>query len=236
MQKNLHRASVRIYARVLGAPGAVAGMFTYHDDHNEVDSEVLTQDPATQMRLTNQPALDKKGNVVPQATKQPNMLPDWHDWHEHRLDWLSAESAWFLDGAHTASNSYSVPKKPSRLMINMWSNGGSWSGKMAVGGEALFQIQWVEMVFNTSGPVDGPSKRDDAAAAAAIVDERGLQSRSDKCDVICKIDGVDRRGTPQVVRAQDVSPSSGSSSVRMAPLSWSLMAVIGLVSLAVGWA
>ena len=60
-----------------------------------------------------------------------------------------------------ATNTYSVPRRPSYLVLNMWSDGGEWSGDMDVGGSAELQIQWIEMVFNTSGPVEGPDGGDE---------------------------------------------------------------------------
>ncbi|KAI9775524.1 MAG: hypothetical protein M1839_001065 [Geoglossum umbratile] len=43
-QKNLLYASIRMRARVQGASGAVAGLFTYLDDENEGDIEILTRE------------------------------------------------------------------------------------------------------------------------------------------------------------------------------------------------
>lgn len=93
---------------------------------------------------------------MPQASLKVAQLPSWRDWQEHRIDWLPTRSNWYLDGALHATNTYSVPRRPSYLVLNMWSDGGEWSGDMDVGGSAELQIQWIEMVFNTSGPVEGP--------------------------------------------------------------------------------
>lgn len=45
LQKNLMYASIRLRARVVGDPGACAGMFTYYDEDNETDIEILTAEP-----------------------------------------------------------------------------------------------------------------------------------------------------------------------------------------------
>ncbi|KAL1633585.1 hypothetical protein SLS58_011006 [Diplodia intermedia] len=163
MQKNVMHASLRMRARVVGDAGAVAGFFTFFDDDNESDVEILTDDPDAVIRYTNQPSLDTAGDEVPQASLKIAQLPSWRDWHEHRIDWLpatdgsSTRSNWYLDGALRATNTYSVPREPSYLVLNMWSDGGEWSGNMSVGGAAELQVQWIEMVFNTSGPVGGPN-------------------------------------------------------------------------------
>ncbi|KAK0618771.1 hypothetical protein DIS24_g11548, partial [Lasiodiplodia hormozganensis] len=161
LQKNLMHASLRMRARVVGDPGAVAGFFTFYDDDNESDIEILTDDPEAVIRYTNQPAVGSDGNEVPQASLKVAQLPSWRDWQEHRIDWLPHRSNWYLDGALRATNTYSVPRRPSYLVLNMWSDGGEWSGDMDVGGSAELQIQWIEMVFNTSGPVEGPGGGDD---------------------------------------------------------------------------
>lgn len=56
-----------------------------------------------------------------------------------------------MDGMQAAETSVNVPATPSMFIVNMWSNGGSWSGNMEVGKDAILQIQWVEMAFNVSG-------------------------------------------------------------------------------------
>ena len=50
-------ASIRIRARVAGSPGACAGIFTYLDDEQESDIEILTRDDRSTMRATNQPGV-----------------------------------------------------------------------------------------------------------------------------------------------------------------------------------
>lgn len=76
----------------------------------------------------------------------------WSDWNVHRLDWLPARSAWYINGNLAASTKVNVPggTEESTVNINMWSNGGFWSGNMSKGDKAELQIQWIEMLFNTS--------------------------------------------------------------------------------------
>lgn len=72
---------------------------------------------------------------------------------------------------------------------NMWSDGGVWSGNMTVGQSAYLDISWVEMVFNTSGPISGYPENNDKV-------KRGHHSK--KCKSVCVVDDVDVVGTPQV--------------------------------------
>ncbi|EUC31533.1 glycoside hydrolase family 16 protein [Bipolaris victoriae FI3] len=213
-QKNLMHASLRMYGRVQGSSGAVAGFFTFFDDNNESDIEILTQDPKDKIRYTNQPSVDKAGNEIAAASLDPANLPRWDDWHTHRIDWLPKQSYWFLNGDQVAQNTYSVPRKPSYLVLNMWSDGGEWSGNMSVGDSAEFHIQWIDMAFNTSGPYEGEQQQDDK--------KRNVKRKEKSCKTVCRIDGVKQVGTPEVAYV-------GSAVV--STVSWSLMVgVVGAVS------
>jgi hypothetical protein len=179
-----------MYGRVVGDPGAVAGFFTFYDDSNESDIEILTRDPKDQTRYTNQPSVDKQGNEIVAASVGPTDLAPWNEWQTHRIDWLPKNSYWYLNNEQVANNTYSVPRKPSFLVLNMWGDGGEWSGNMTVGNQAEFQIQWIEMTFNTSGPYTGAKKND----------KRSIEKRKTKtCGNVCAIDGVKQLGTPEIV-------------------------------------
>lgn len=43
-----------------------------------------------------------------------------------------------------------VPSVGSMVIMNMWSNGGPFSGVMAPGGEGWLDLKWIELVFNTT--------------------------------------------------------------------------------------
>jgi hypothetical protein len=220
LQKNMMHASMRMSGRVIGSRGAVAGFFTFFDDTNESDIEILTDDATDVIRYTNQPAVDKEGNEVSTASLERDKLPSWDQWQTHRIDWLDKNSYWYLNSQQVAANTYSVPREPSGLVINMWSDGGDWSGNMSVGDSAEFQIQWIEMAFNTSGPVEGP------AGGSNKRDLETLGKREEGCKVVCKIDDVETMGTPEAVTK---SIATGMS------VSWGLLGFVGVVSLLVGW-
>jgi len=224
-QKNVKHCSTRMHGRVLGAKGAVAGFFTFVDDNNESDIEILTNDATDMIRYTNQPAVDKQGNEVAAASLAPSKLPAWDEWQTHRIDWLPKNSYWYLNGKQVAANTYSVPRTPSYVVMNMWSDGGEWSGNMSVGDSAEFQIHWIELIFNTSGPVEGPGGgRDDKRS----VDLLGNEKRGEKgCEVVCKVDGVKQTGSPEIVSVNK-SMAPGKS------VPWALVMVVGVVSLLIG--
>lgn len=212
-QKNVMHVSMRMYGRVVGDKGAVAGFFTFIDDNNESDIEILTRDPVDTIRYTNQPAV-KDGNEVAEASVKSTSLPSWENWQTHRIDWLPKNSYWYLNGKQVAANTYSVPRKPSYMVLNMWSDGGEWSGNMTVDHSAEFHVQWIEMTFNTSGPYHGKGKNS----------KRG---KSKGCEVVCKIDDVKNIGTPEVV-------SVNKSAAAAVSVSWGVLAVVAAVSVMVG--
>jgi hypothetical protein len=152
---NLSYASIRVLARVRGAPGAVAGIFTYWNDTTESDIEVLTRDPATSVQYSNQPTTVDSGATVQGSTWNVTMPSGtaWTSWNVHRLDWAPGQSAWYANGVRMAGTGVNVPRNPSMLILNMWSNGGAWSGAMAVGAVAELQVKWIEVVFNISSEV-----------------------------------------------------------------------------------
>lgn len=178
----------------------MAGLFLYLDDNCESDIEILTADPTSHVRYSNQPTVDPAGNLI-DAASQDVVLPRgmaWTGWNDHRIDWLPGRSAWYVSGVSVANMTYGVPKRPSSLTLNLWSDGGVWSGEMGVGGEAGLQIQWIEMVFNTSGPVTGPPgattpRRRSADGVGKVGERRGERG----CRVPCTVDGVRRVGWPE---------------------------------------
>ena len=59
---------------------------------------------------------------------------------------------------------------------------------MSIGSVAYLDIQWIEMVFNTSGPRHGYPTGDN--------EKRNLGRRSGHCKRVCSVDDVERVGFP----------------------------------------
>lgn len=62
----------------------------------------------------------------------------------------------FVNDEETNVTDLHVPaaEVPSAVYLDMWSANSSWSGSMEIGGEAALDVQWIELVFNASEPVD----------------------------------------------------------------------------------
>ncbi|KAI4257845.1 MAG: hypothetical protein LQ352_001495 [Teloschistes flavicans] len=165
-------ASIRIRARVTGSSGACAGMFFYHSDEQESDIEILTRDEHN----------DSQGNIIPEASTQvPIPEPDsaangsWTDWNEYQLDWLSGRSEWLINGISKLNKTYSVPSQASNFQLKIWSDGSTWPGNMTVGGLATLDVEWIDIVYNTSQEAAGAS-----------------------CKKVCSVDSIATSAVPQV--------------------------------------
>ncbi|APA06083.1 hypothetical protein SS1G_01485 [Sclerotinia sclerotiorum 1980 UF-70] len=224
-EKNFKYLSARFLARVVGSDGACAGMFTYLDSNpiQEADIEILTSGPRNVVQYTNQPSLNKAGDADPRATSNASTADrtmDWSVWNTYRMDWMPKQTSWYVNGESVASISYQVPKSPSGLILNMWSDGGEWTGNMSLYDEAFLQVQWIELVYNTSGDYAG-SKRE-------------LENRKSKgCKVVCGVDeGVNITGTPAVLinntNAGTMGWKEGTGS-----MGWVPVVVVGLAVF--GW-
>ncbi|KAI1335506.1 concanavalin A-like lectin/glucanase domain-containing protein [Xylariaceae sp. FL0016] len=191
-----HFVSVRMFARTTGSPGAITAMFTYKDSGDptqlahvqESDLEIRTRDPPDTIQYTNQPSYSSKGDDVPEATRNvtvPGGL-DWTKWAVHRMDWSPTSTTWFIDGDDVASISFQTPRDPSMIIFNAWSDGGYWAGNMSVGKEATLQIQWIEIVYNSTGTdkTTDNNKRSEGS-----------------CGNVCSIDDTGTTGTPVLLQS-----------------------------------
>lgn len=193
-ERNFEYLSARFLARITGSPGACAGMFTYRPPPQnaptqvqEIDIEILTSGPDNVVQYTNQPSVDRHGNPVPDSTVNGS-LPSgsWGEWNVYRLDWMPNQSSWYVNGISVANVTDQVPTDPSGLFLNMWSDGGDWTGVMDVGNEAALQLQWIEVVYNTSGDYTGYQKRDSIGSRGIL--EKRKKKKILGCAVVCSVD------------------------------------------------
>ncbi|KAM5366710.1 hypothetical protein ACJZ2D_010386 [Fusarium nematophilum] len=199
--------SIRMRARVTGSPGACMAMFTYLEgeqlaDVQEADIEILTRDPRSRIQYTNQPSFTDDGDEVPKATRNAS-LPDgvgWDDWVVHRLDWTPERSVWYAAGHEVASIAFQTPEDPAQVLFNAWSDGGEWSGNMSLTGAAYMQIQWIEMVYNSTSEGEDRRGLGGTSLGRDVVQRSTLARREDDgCRVVCSIDEADEVGKAKVL-------------------------------------
>ncbi|KAH8805811.1 concanavalin A-like lectin/glucanase domain-containing protein [Xylogone sp. PMI_703] len=176
----------------------------------ESDIEILTSDPSSSIHFTNQPSQDASGHAIPGATTNTTITSssggkrktknaasfDRSKWNIYRMDWTADQTAWYVNGISVANISINVPRDPMGLVVNMWSDGGGWSGEMEVGEAAFLQVKWIEVVFNVS---DGSSSGYDAGNDEVRPD--GLLKRDGGDEAVCIIgDGVRSSGVARAGR------------------------------------
>lgn len=139
------------------APGACVGIFTYHDLNTESDIEILTKDTSYRVHYANQPDYDPVADImIPGASSEIDLPFAWTSWSTHRLDWLPSISRMYVDNRLQDAKSYRVPNLQSMVIINLWSDGGDWTGDMRLGDSIYMGIEWIELAYNTSS---GRNKR-----------------------------------------------------------------------------
>ncbi|KAL2259949.1 hypothetical protein VTK26DRAFT_6196 [Humicola hyalothermophila] len=178
--------SLRARMRTRGAAGAVTAMFAYRGADTlagvqESDLEVRTADPRTLVHYTNQPSYTDDGDVIAQATRNATLPAGraWSDWAVHRMDWTPRATTWFVDGVPVAQIDFQVPRDECNVILNAWGDGGGWTGNMSAGDAAYLQVQWLEIVFNSTEPRDGGDGDGDRV-----------------CHAVCSIDRTTQLGTP----------------------------------------
>ncbi|RGP61286.1 glycoside hydrolase family 16 [Fusarium longipes] len=165
--------SLRVYARVSGSSGAVAGFFTYFNDTQESDIEVLTRDEDDRVHFSNQPTENTTTwTTIPGSTHNESRSGSFRDWTVYRLDWLRDQglTAWYIDGKLMKTSEMNVPVMPSTVYMNMWSNGGSFSGRMSYDSNATLEVQWIQMAFNASG-VRSENGRSAKSGPVCLIDD-----------------------------------------------------------------
>ncbi|KAL4747240.1 hypothetical protein BDW72DRAFT_183160 [Aspergillus terricola var. indicus] len=138
--------------------GACAGIFTYRSATCESDVEFLTSDPPNTIHYANQPDYDAENDIIiPGASEVVTTVPvPWSEWVTHRMDWFENETVWYANDELQAVVSKSVPGRPSILALNLWSDGGIWTGDMEVDKSVYMGIEWIEIAYNTSTAGDVP--------------------------------------------------------------------------------
>ncbi|KAI1329476.1 concanavalin A-like lectin/glucanase domain-containing protein [Xylariaceae sp. FL0255] len=146
---NYNYLTMRMLARTTGSAGACTALFTYDgntDPVQEADIEILTREPTDTINYTNQPGGTDGATV--DAT-----LPggaEWSDWLVLRYDWTPGSSEWYVNGELAATIDIQTPTAGLSVILNAWGDGGSWTGVMPVGGQALLDVQWLDIAYNTT--------------------------------------------------------------------------------------
>lgn len=144
------RARYKIVVQANTKGGSVSGFFFYHGDASETDIEILTRDDPSQVHYSQQPTYNYDTDVFNEAASlTEDLKTPWTEIQEHRWDWHPDITRFYQDGQEAAELTVNIPKRKGRIMINIWADGGQWSGRPA-DKDVIMKIQHIELFFNTS--------------------------------------------------------------------------------------
>ncbi|PSK56699.1 Beta-glucanase [Elsinoe australis] len=116
--------SVRTVAKASNVSGTCHGFFSYLDDNQETDIEILTKN-LSKVWFTNQ-ALSPGTDETSTTASAPATIASAY--HEYRIDWLQDRTVFYIDGVKKAELTTNVPNKPTSWLWNNWANGNpKWS-------------------------------------------------------------------------------------------------------------
>ncbi|RJE26181.1 hypothetical protein PHISCL_01531 [Aspergillus sclerotialis] len=176
--------NITLSDKILPPRGACAGIFTYNSAICESDIEILTADPPNHIHYANQPDYDPiTDESIPGASVVAHITAPWTSWASHRIDWLPWVSRWYQNDELLHATRYSIPDKLSMLVVNLWSDGGVWTGDLKVGENVFLGIEWIEIAYNISskglhggGPVGKPDQRHTHLHSVAQTREMSVRS------------------------------------------------------------
>ncbi len=134
--------SFRAKFSVNGGRGAVGALFFYASDEHEIDIELLTRDNPRNIHFTNQPSSTSDMYM-------PDRLGQSME-NTYRFDWNAAETTFFVDDILSDTKTSDVPSVNGSVYMNMWANGGAFSGKATPSSNVIMSISQIELYFNTS--------------------------------------------------------------------------------------
>lgn len=178
-RQDIFRGSFRASYSVLSlSPGSVSGFFFYANDTQEIDIEVQTKMNNQTVHFANQP--DENAYTYLPNNGVVGQI------HNYRFDWLENETRFYLDSVPAGSFSEEVPVVNGTINLNMWGNGGPFSGPQTPTTDNVMSISNISLYFNSSSK--SMSRKWEKACAAAsnrtvcLVDTAGLAVNSTAAD------------------------------------------------------
>ncbi|KLJ07881.1 hypothetical protein EMPG_16663 [Blastomyces silverae] len=134
-------------------------VFGGQDDENEIDIEILSREFKSgwfPVHYTTHPALDENGQVISNATKViPLRDNDYmNSFQRHRFDWTPKELRFYQNSTQVHSNALRIPHAPGHAYLNIWADGGPWSGAPSTT-DVFLTIKLIAIYHNTSASDQG---------------------------------------------------------------------------------
>ncbi|KAF8417252.1 concanavalin A-like lectin/glucanase domain-containing protein [Tirmania nivea] len=188
------RAKYRIVVDEYTNGGAVCGFFFYHGDESETDIEILTRNGDTTVHYSQQPTYNyETGTFNEDASLIHDLSVPWTEFQEYRWDWHPDITRFYQNGQETAELTVNIPQRKGRILINIWADGGNWSGRPA-DKDVIMEIQTIELFFNTSLSHSGGDTEFETACEKA--------GGPGNTDTICVVEKADSK-TSNAMRLQN---------------------------------
>lgn len=171
-RRDIFRGSFRAsYSVVSKSPGSVAGFFFYANDTQEIDIEIQSKMNNQTVHLGNQPT-QSTDIYLPNSGQVTEM-------HDYRFDWLKNETKFYLDSVPAGGFSKDTPVTNGTISLNMWGNGGTFSGPATPTTDNIMSISKIALYFNSSSSAANKEWQKACKAAkkknpVCMVDSEGL--------------------------------------------------------------
>ncbi|EFE44335.1 hypothetical protein TRV_00865 [Trichophyton verrucosum HKI 0517] len=129
------------------------------DDKNEIDIEILTREfkpDSMLVHYTTHPALDDRGWLIDNATEiiaLKGHRPAEH-FQLHRFDWTKEELRFYQNSKVVHTNNLRIPKDEGSVYLNLWADGGMWSGSPSTT-DVYLRVKHLSIYHNTSASENG---------------------------------------------------------------------------------
>ncbi|TFK90382.1 glycoside hydrolase family 16 protein [Polyporus arcularius HHB13444] len=136
-------------------PGVCHGFFTYKNDCQESDIEILTSHFTTgNDRITPGLQLTNQATSCNSSQNTRDAIPYPQDptaaAHEYTLEWSRKSTKYYFDGALIATMDTNVPYVPSAFLWNSWSSGNvNWTSGPPTE-DAILRISKIDIKYTTS--------------------------------------------------------------------------------------
>ncbi|KAI0717293.1 concanavalin A-like lectin/glucanase domain-containing protein [Cerioporus squamosus] len=152
---NILYGTFKTTAIASNVPGVCHGFFTYENDCQESDIEILTSHFTTGnekitpgLQLTNQATSCNSSQNTRDAIPYP-ADPTTGE-HEYTLEWSRKSTKYYFDGALIATMDTNVPSEPSAFLWNSWSSGNvNWTSGPPTE-DSILRISKIDISYKTS--------------------------------------------------------------------------------------
>jgi hypothetical protein len=201
------RARFSVHA---ASEGSVAGFFFYANDTQEIDVEIPSRFPEAAVHLANQPSTSLDVYSPNNATR--DMV------QEYRFDWSEGATSWYIENVPAWSvegGDKDVPVVDGTISLNMWGNGGPFSGKTPPSTDNVMRIESITMYFNTSSKAEAKEweKSCKAGRKAARKAARKDGGEDGGEELVCVVDsqGLQVNRTAQALESHTKTSTGGGS-------------------------